>query len=168
MTSERQRNPQPLGDLRSLLSQDHVRLDRLLVPLRAASAPEARLDLAPLWAEFESGLKRHLQLEESYLFPGLQQLAPAEAAVLVREHAEIRAQLSRVGIAVELRLATGELAGEFGRLLGIHAAREDALIYRWSEMHLAGPTRGALVAYLRGVQHKASEQVATEAIREAV
>jgi hypothetical protein len=167
MTSDWQANPQPLGDLRSLLSHDHVRLVRLLEQLLAASTLEARLDLARLWAEFESGLKRHLQLEECYLFPGLQQLAPAEAAVLVREHAEIRAHLSRVGIALELRLATHELAEEFARLLGIHAAREDALIYRWAEKQLAGPTRSALMGYLRGVQHKASEHVAREVSLEA-
>jgi hemerythrin-like domain-containing protein len=159
MTSEQRRGPQPLGELRPLLTQDHARLDLLLEQLTAA---EACVDLASLWMEFESGLKRHMQLEESNLFPGLQQLAPAEAAVLVREHAEIRSQLSRLHVAVELRLATGELAEEFGRLLRSHASREDALIYRWAEKHVAGATRRLLMAYLRGVLHKVSDRASAE------
>jgi hypothetical protein len=148
--------PQPHAnaeDLRLLLSRDHVRLEALFEQLTTAVDADASAELPQLWTAFESGLTTHLALEERDILPGFAQLAPAEAAVLMREHAEIRKQLAQLGIALDLHLARAESIAEFVRMLRRHAAREDALMYRWAQRHLDGDVRSSLLAYLREPTH---------------
>jgi hemerythrin-like domain-containing protein len=135
--------------LRCLLSRDHARLDALFEQLTAAFDAHGSSDPPQLWRVFESGLMAHLALEERYILPEFQRQAPAEAAVLMREHAQIRKQLSQLGIAIDLHLTRAEIVAEFIRLLRSHAAREDALMYSWAHRHIGGNLRSSLRAQLR-------------------
>ena len=95
----------------------------------------------------------HVELEERFVLPKPAEIAPAEAARLTREHAEIRVQLLQLGVALDLRLARADLVQEFLRVLKLHTQREDALMYRWAEVHVVGATRNTLLtSLLRGMR----------------
>lgn len=70
------------------------------------------------------------------ILPEFAKIDPAEAAALLREHAEIRTSLSQLGIGVDLHCTNLEVVEDFLRRLGAHAQREDALMYRWARKHL--------------------------------
>ncbi len=87
-------------DVIDLLSRDHRRLDeRLAIALRRVNAGDmaAARRLLP---EFAAGLRRHLEAEDALLAQRLPQPAAADGeshvAIMLREHAEIRAQLAEV------------------------------------------------------------------------
>jgi hypothetical protein len=143
-----QLNPDPAADLQSLLNQDHRRLDSLFERLNAACAADIDRDLSPLWMAYENGLITHVELEERFILPKFAEIAPGEAARLAREHAEIRARMLELGVAMDLRLAQADTLHEFLRVLSTHAAREDALMYRWAEAYVSDPTRSTLVTSL--------------------
>jgi hypothetical protein len=139
-----------VDDLRALLSEDHARLEVSFQRLKSAFAGETPAALSQLWTQFERDLATHFELEERYVLPKFQELAPAEAAVLMREHAEIRTRLSRLGVALDLHLTRADAVDAFICTLQSHAAREDALLYRWAQTQLGGPARSALLSQLRG------------------
>jgi hemerythrin-like domain-containing protein len=152
-------------DLRFVLNRDHARLDALFEQLTAAFNANATAELPQLWTAFESGLTSHLALEERDILPEFARLAPAEAAVLMREHAEIRKQLSQLGIALDLHLTRAEAVAELVRLLRSHAKREDALMYRWAQQQLRGAARSSLLAELRRATRDADPLPAVESHR---
>jgi hypothetical protein len=152
--------PQPgaVDDLRALLTRDHARLNASFERLKSAFAAEPAASLSELWTQFERELTAHLELEERYMLPKFQELAPAEAAALTREHAEIRTQLARLGVALDLHLARADAVDGFIGTLQRHAVREDALLYRWAQTQLEEPARSALLSHLRellGLQPRA-------------
>ena len=85
------------------------------------------------WRALERGLGAHLEAEERDMLPLLDAQAPAEAAGIRAEHAEIRRQLGEIGVGLEIHVVCEEVVERFARALRDHAAREDALLYRWAE-----------------------------------
>jgi hemerythrin-like domain-containing protein len=130
--------------LRRQLMDDHKRLDKLFENLLAALRADARDDAGQLWAEFDAGLTRHMDLEEKHLFPAFSVHNPQEAAELEQEHDHIRAKLTELGVGVDLHMTRAETVSEFVELLRDHARREDSLAYRWAQRELSGPAREIL------------------------
>lgn len=91
-------------ELGELLSRDHQRLSKLFEDLVVAFRADARDDADHLWSEFEAGLLAHLELEEKRILPKLAQVDATETKVLLQQHDRIRAQLSELGIGVDLHL----------------------------------------------------------------
>jgi len=115
------------------LCADHRRLDvffeRLLNRVRVndtALALEA-------WADFEHGLVRHLEVEEQSMLPLLEPKHPGEVEAIRAEHAKVRSLLAELGVGLEIHIVREETVEAFIRLLRTHAAREEALLYRWAE-----------------------------------
>lgn len=149
-----QPSPDPVADLRSLLNQDHRRLDCLFERVNVAFAADVHADLSALWTAFENGLTTHIELEERFVLPKFAEIAPGEAARLAREHAEIRVQLLQLGVALDLGLVHAHIVHEFLSVLQLHMTREDALMYGWAEAHVVGPTRNTLLTALLRVMRK--------------
>lgn len=87
-------------DVIDLLTRDHRRLDeRLAIALRRVNAGDVAA-ARRLIDEFATGLRRHLDAEDALLAKRLPQPAGAAGespvAIMLREHAEIRAQLAEV------------------------------------------------------------------------
>jgi len=87
-------------DVIDLLVRDHRRLDeRLAIALRRVNAGDMA-EAGRLIAEFAAGLKRHLEAEDVLLAERTPQPQGAggasHVAIMLREHAEIRAQLAEV------------------------------------------------------------------------
>jgi hypothetical protein len=142
-----------VSDLRTLLSQDHARLDQLFDRLLAAFHADDREEAAVLWNAFETGLEAHMVLEEQRILPEFAKVDSAEAAQLAREHVAIRSSLAELGVAMDLHQTK---AAAIDRLVGDlreHAKREDALMYRWASSNLSGDVetsvRSQLLAALR-------------------
>jgi hemerythrin-like domain-containing protein len=85
---------------------------------------------------FESGLRAHLEAEESLIFPAFRLVYPAESAAVSADHGRFRATLDQLGIVVDLYTIRAEAAREFVETLKTHAQREDDCMYPWAEAHL--------------------------------
>jgi hemerythrin-like domain-containing protein len=120
----------------ALLTREHQELEQLFQALLDALQADAREDAIRLWAAFDDGLSRHMALEEKELLPLLQLQDAPEVAALLREHDEIRAKLTDLGVGVDLHEIRVQTVSEFIDQLRRHAKREDALAYRWAEKNL--------------------------------
>ncbi len=158
-TVRRRADTAPSGVI-DLLVRDHRRLDELLaVALRRVNAqdlPGAR----PLVAQFAAGIARHLRAEDALLAPRLP-AAPGpdgadHAAIMLREHDELRAQLRAV------EEALGEAAPEpwevepflamLSGTLAKHEHREESNLFpRW-QAALAALAPGAADALFEDVR----------------
>jgi hemerythrin-like domain-containing protein len=143
------------ADLRRLLREDHERLDRLFSELLAAFQADAREDAAHLWNDFDTGLRTHLELEESFIFPEFAKVQPEETTALEREHEHIRERLLQLGVGVDLHLTNDAQVDEFVRELRAHAAREDELLYQWAERELQPAAESHVRSWLKNVRKRA-------------
>jgi hemerythrin-like domain-containing protein len=134
------------GNVRTIFLEDHARLERLFVALREAFEAGDHDATRALWTELDEGLATHMRGEERYLFPDLAKSAADEVEALRREHDALRTQIAELGVAVDLRMVSAAMANAFIERLHAHAAREDALLYRWADEHLAGEPRAALLS----------------------
>lgn len=125
----------PHGSLREAMLLDHRRLERMFAPLCSAFEADAA-EAATLWTQLDAALERHFQMEEREIFPALARRNAHEAEGLASEHADIRRQLLVLGVGVDLHITRLEVVRALVRKLRAHAAREDALLYRWAEQHL--------------------------------
>jgi hemerythrin-like domain-containing protein len=135
-------------DLRALLREDHHRLDRLFERVLCVFEADAPDEAVRLWTEFERDLKAHFELEERYILPDLAKANPTEAGELIREHARLLAKLGELGVGVDLHLTRSEAVADFIATLRAHAAREDALMYRFAQTSLSEKLRSAIRARL--------------------
>lgn len=134
----------PDESLRAELKGDHERLRALFDKTVAAFQANERTDAAHLWSEFDAALQRHLELEERHILPLFAQVDPKETASLAHEHEEIRRKLLELGVGVDLHLARADRVEAFVRALEDHAAREDALMYRWAQANLPKSAEAAV------------------------
>lgn len=143
--------PEPIpplqrASLRSQLTLDHQRLERLFEDLIAAFDADARQDAARLWGELDRGLQAHMDFEESHVLPAFRAVDRTEAEDLLREHHQVRCHLMDLGVGVDLHLLRVEVVADFIALLRAHAHREDALLYRWAERELPAPQQALFPA----------------------
>lgn len=89
-----------------------------------------------LWPDCSSGLRSHLETEETHLIPALRRLSERDARVLVQEHHHIRTRLAEIGAGIDSRSVRLETVRDFIDELRAHAQSEDRLLYRWADTHL--------------------------------
>jgi hypothetical protein len=131
-------------EVRDRFLADHrkleARLERMVVTLAANDLEGSAL----LWSEFDSGLRMHLEAEESTMIPELLGAHARDARVLIQEHQHIRTRLMELGGAVESPRRLGRLRSFLDELRA-HARTEDRLLYQWVDALLDEPTRLSLV-----------------------
>ncbi len=112
------------------MSKDHDRLDAIFA--RFSKAQDA-VKAKSLFAEFASGLKRHIVWEEDLLFPpfeektGMRGMGPTE--VMRSEHREIKEILASIDQKLERSQDTGELRKALLDVLGAHNDKEEGILY---------------------------------------
>ena len=137
------------------LKQDHERLEvRLEAVMRAIDDDDQQAALAA-WRPLEAGLLAHFATEEKHLFPELEKTDPVEVAHLRSDHGTIRRQLTELGMCLELHTARKRTFDRFAAILERHAAREDALLYRWAESHVPSHVGAAVRKRLSTVLSRA-------------
>jgi len=119
----------------ALLSLDHRRLDELLRETKRALAAADLRRAAALFAEFRSGLERHIAAEEEILFPAFEALAAigggGPTRVMRSEHAEILrllAELTAILDGDDASARTMAIAVLTARLFA-HNGKEERIIY---------------------------------------
>jgi len=112
---------------------EHLRLEVLYGGLVEAYRNGDWSDVRRGFAELESAVRRHLEVEEKETFPALGSEHPTEIARLVEEHTQIRESLDAIAMAIELHVAGLTRAEELLRRLREHAAHEERLLYPWLE-----------------------------------
>jgi hemerythrin HHE cation binding domain-containing protein len=115
---------------------DHDELDMVLDHLIATYRCGDRDEVARAFTELEVRLAPHLEMEERLLFPEFARVEPAETAALRTEHDAIRARIGELGVELELHHSRLSTIEELALVLRRHAAREQALLYRWADKAL--------------------------------
>ena len=123
-------------DLKDRLLADHRRLEKLFTQLMDAFNADAREDTQSLWSELERGLETHFTAEERFLFPSFAEVDAKETRELATEHTALRSRLADLGVGVDLKCVRADVAQDFIDGIRRHAAREDALLYRWANTAL--------------------------------
>jgi len=134
--------------LQAFMTASHRSLARQFDQLLAAMEANAP-DVRELWNGLDRDLRAHMEAEERFVLPAFAKVDADEARALVRNHGLFREMLLELGVAVDLHCIREELSRPFIDLLRDHAAREDALLYRWAETRLDA----ALVAAARRHVH---------------
>jgi hemerythrin-like domain-containing protein len=86
------------------------------------------------WHPFASLIERHMQFEERRLFPAVERSMPGGAQLvneLTREHQQIRDQMFKLSLDIELHMASADRIAEMVALLRQHAAHEDESLHPW-------------------------------------
>jgi hemerythrin superfamily protein len=116
-----------------LLLSDHERLDKLFAQLLDDVHCGEWSVCQTTWSCFERELLEHLDAEEKHLLPIFEREYPDETSALREEHTNIRLLLADLGVKFELHAVREPLARRFIEFLQAHAAREEALLYRWAK-----------------------------------
>ena len=114
----------------------HERIEAECNALRACANTEDSFELLARYRAFERAVLEHLQYEETGLLPGYEKYAPADAAAIRDVHDDLRRQLFKIGVEVELHCVRGETLDRIIATLRAHAAREEYGLYAWAEANL--------------------------------
>lgn len=123
-----------------VLGGDHRDLDRWFEEFQATpSQPPGRR--RELFERFATDLRRHMEVEESLLFPVFREGDPSHQVVVERmleEHRRIEGTLGRIQQRLnESSPATDDLDLELVNVLWAHNAREEQQVYPWFDRHLS-------------------------------
>ncbi|GAA0566948.1 hemerythrin domain-containing protein [Actinomadura livida] len=117
--------------LSAALEREHREIDEGIESFTAALA-EGREDSVPLKRALE-GLRRHIYLEEEFLFPPLREAGlMAPVFVMLREHGELWRTMDRLEAATARGPANPqvrELCTELPGLLDRHNSKEEPILY---------------------------------------
>ncbi|MET0592906.1 MAG: hemerythrin domain-containing protein [Polyangiaceae bacterium] len=114
------------------LLADHQHFDALFAQLLADMHDGEWCICQGTWSRFERELLEHMAAEEALVLPIFEVVNPGETARLREEHATVRRLLADLGVRLELHAVKEEHVQRLVESLRSHAAREDALLYRWA------------------------------------
>jgi hemerythrin-like domain-containing protein len=130
---------------RLLLAEHHREIENACMALLGRTYADEPRALVAQYRTFERAITEHLEAEEHLILPAYALDAPDDAQALRSDHDTIRLALTRVGIEVELHLVRAHTVEALVDALRAHAAREDAGMYPWAQVHLPGEARQKLV-----------------------
>ncbi|MFI5304297.1 MAG: hemerythrin domain-containing protein [Nitrospiria bacterium] len=123
------------------MSKDHDRLDGIFSAFQKTKAEN--LDQAKKsFANFESGLLRHIVWEEEILFPafevqtGMKNMGPT--AVMRLEHLKIKELLDQISQKLQyINIHTGDVEESLIYVLKLHNDKEEKILYPWIDQSLS-------------------------------
>jgi hypothetical protein len=121
---------------RLLLADHHRRIEEACKALRTCAHGGCPRDLLEQYRFLERSVLDHLEAEEKVILPDYAAHAPEDAYAIYQEHAAIRILLFQIGVEVELHVVRLEALEQLIATLHAHAAREDASMYPWAQVHL--------------------------------
>lgn len=134
------------------MSHDHDRLDAILAEfLRTADADKA----LGLFAQFDTGLRMHIDWEEQLLFPpfedqtGMRDSGPT--AVMRMEHQQIKQQLQAIRAAIG-QSTLGDAVQALLAVLTAHNHKEESILYPWLDQALPQEQTHDLLVRITGSQ----------------
>jgi len=143
------------------LNADHRRLDAIWVECREAIAAGDTDTLRACFAQFASGLRRHIVWEDTILFPAFEEQTgmrdSGPTAVMRSEHREIEGFLERIerlaasGAADRLKGEGAPLQAGLSDVLHAHNVKEENILYPMSDQMMRGERAAALVARMKAL-----------------
>lgn len=127
-----------------LFADHHDQIEAACDALRACAHTGDLRDVITRYRSFERAVLEHLKAEEEEILPAYARHAPADAESIRATHDELRGQLYRIGVDVELHCVREKTLDRLVTALQAHAAHEDRKMYPWAERHLTPPTRREL------------------------
>lgn len=125
-----------MSSVSEFMSNDHDRLDVLFAEFASADEVETAVERL---AAFDTGLRRHIEWEESILFPEFEQrVGMAESgptSVMRIEHERIDALLRLIGDRSRTAGA-GPAVDELREVLTAHNLKEEMILYPWIDREL--------------------------------
>jgi hypothetical protein len=123
----------PAQAIHAALLADHDDLDAELSELAHVFEDGDWLSARDAYVAFERRLARHFELEEQILFRDFARSFPRETNELLAEHRLIRKRVDELGIGIDVHQTRLTAIEELAMLIRAHAAREDRLLYRWTD-----------------------------------
>ena len=137
----------------SYLAWDHDRLDQALRSVSAAVKNGRFEEASARYDRFESGLRRHLRVEEELIFPVFEARSgmAGPTDVMRDEHRHVRQALDVMRRGLQLSDAGGYEDGLrfFDSVLPDHNAKEEHILYPTLDRLLRPAERAALVSRLQ-------------------
>jgi len=106
------------------------------------------------WAELESAVLAHVEMEEQELLAPYDAADPVQARRIRAEHDEIRATLADLGVRLDLHAVSEDAVAQLGRTLYEHVLHEERTMYQWATQHPAQAAVQALRTRLRRLRSK--------------
>jgi iron-sulfur cluster repair protein YtfE (RIC family) len=96
-----------------------------------------------------AALRRHIYLEEEFLFPPLRQAGlMAPIFVMLREHGELWRSMDQLDAALAAEESVGDLCRELLRQLDAHNSKEEPIIYPQADAGLSPHAAEQLMDFL--------------------
>ena len=133
---------------RLLLAEHHHEIEAAYRALLAATYTDDPRELVTEFRSFEREILEHIKAEEDVILPAYEQHAPMDARALRGDHEKIRQQLTRICIDCELHAIRAATLEDLIADLRAHAAREDAQMYPWAQVHLPVDSKRAVFVWL--------------------
>jgi hypothetical protein len=145
---------------RLLFADHHEQIEKSCDALRTAIYADDPLVLAERYRAFEHAMLEHMAAEEEHILPAYAADAPEDAAAIRATHDELRQQLFRIGVDVELHSVRAAALEQLVKTLRAHAALEDVRMYPWAQVHLPARTKRELFKRIgRSLRRLASTRV---------
>jgi iron-sulfur cluster repair protein YtfE (RIC family) len=135
--------------LKLLLADHHRELEKVCHALLASAREDCSRSLIEQYRVLEHALLEHFDVEEAVLLPDFAAYDPEGARTIRDEHEAIRELLLQVAVDVELHAARLERLQRLIEMLHAHAAREDAVMYPWAQVHLSRSAKQRLFVKIR-------------------
>jgi hypothetical protein len=116
-----------------VLHADHDDLQRLAATVLDGIVGGSRADVSETVTMLQARVLAHLANEEEQLLPAYALHAPEDAAAIRLEHDAIRKRLTELDISTDLHLLRADAMKDLLGKLALHAARENAGLYRWAQ-----------------------------------
>jgi hypothetical protein len=133
------------------LLDEHVRLGTLCNDVLATFEAGDREACDAAYRELERRIEAHLSFEDRELLPALARIDRTEADALAADHRSLRAQLTALGVGVDLHATRAHNIRTLIADLAKHAQREGQLMYRWVDEAFDEPTRSEWMRRLRSL-----------------
>jgi len=133
---------------RLLFADHHHEIESAYRALLAATYTDDPRELITQFRSFEHEILEYIGAEEEVILPAYEHYVPVDAQALRTDHEKIRERLTRIGVECDLHAIRADTLKELIAELRAHAAREDAKMYPWAQVHLPLDTRRALFVRL--------------------
>jgi regulator of cell morphogenesis and NO signaling len=124
-----------MNEITGFMSHDHARLDAIFREFQILKKGDLKR-AKEVFSEFKSGLEKHIEVEESILFPvfelrtGMHSSGPT--FVMRKEHREIKDYLQRIQTSISAdNIKTDQLERDLTRVLTAHDDKEENILYPW-------------------------------------
>ncbi len=134
--------PSDAKGLKDYFTKDHRECDSEWAALEAAADAGDTAQVEQCWAEFERCMQRHFEMEESVLFPAIEEatgMMGGPTFVMRSEHQQMRGVMEQMAAAVRSG-DISELLGHGDTLLMLiqqHNVKEENILYPMGENALA-------------------------------